>query len=282
MANRKPPLVMGHEFAGEVVEAGAGVDRGWVGKQVAVNPIVSCGRCQPCVAGDTNLCEQRALIGIARPGGFAELVEVPEGCLYELPAGADPRVGALVEPMANGVHAVRLGLQLGVAERAAIIGGGMIGLACLQAALLQGIETVALVEPHAGRRERARALGAHETHASAEAAGAGYDLVLDAAGAAATRQAGVELARSGGVCVFLGLHEDLTPLPWHRVIRNQISVRGSFAYSRDDFQNALDWLVSGRIGIGELAEPLPLDLGPEKFAELSRGPSDEIKVFLTS
>src|SRR5438270_2603203 len=119
MANRKPPLVMGHEFAGEVVEVGEDVERSWQGKQVAINPIVSCGECSFCRAGDTNLCEKRQLIGIAFPGGFAEFVGVPASCLYELPRAADPRVGALVEPMANGVHAVGLGMQLGPVEKAA-------------------------------------------------------------------------------------------------------------------------------------------------------------------
>jgi 2-desacetyl-2-hydroxyethyl bacteriochlorophyllide A dehydrogenase len=282
MANRTPPLVMGHEFAGEVVELGSGVDESWKGKQVAINPVVSCGVCAACRAGDTNLCEKRALIGIAFPGGFAEYVNVPVASLYELPAGTDPRVGALVEPMANGVHAVRLGLHVVPAERAAVIGGGMIGLACLQAALAQGIETVDLVEPHPARREHARDLGAHAVHASAAEAGAGFDLVIDAVGAGATRQGAVEMTRNGGACVFIGLHEDSTPLTWHRVIRSQIAIRGTFAYSRDDFQVALEQLVAGRTGIGELSEPLPIGEGPKAFADLASGPSRTVKVFLTS
>jgi threonine dehydrogenase-like Zn-dependent dehydrogenase len=282
MGNRTPPLVMGHEFAGEVVELGEGIDARWRGKQVAINPVVSCGSCGACRVGDTNLCEKRALIGIAFPGGFAEYVNVPVASLYELPAGTDPRIGALVEPMANGVHAIRLGLQLVPAEKAAVIGGGMIGLACLQAALAQGVEAVELVEPHEGRREQARRLGAHAVHASGAEAGTGFDLVVDAVGAGATRQAAVEMTRNGGCCVFIGLHEDSTPLPWHRVIRSQIAIRGTFAYSRADFQAALDQLVGGRIGIGELSEPLPLDRGPEAFAALAGGPSQTVKVFLTS
>jgi 2-desacetyl-2-hydroxyethyl bacteriochlorophyllide A dehydrogenase len=282
MANRTPPLVMGHEFAGEVVELGEGVDRNWGGKKVAINPVVSCGKCAFCRAGDTNLCEKRALIGIAFPGGFAEYVSVPASCLYELPSNADPRIGALVEPMANGVHAVGLGLQLGGAETAVVIGSGMIGLACLQAALASGVETVSVIEPHSGRRGQASRLGAHAVYASAAEAGSRYDLVLDAAGAASTRQAAVELVRNGGTCVFVGLHEDSTSLPWHRVIRGQLTIRGTFAYSRRDFQTALDWLVSGRAGIGPLSQPLPLERGPEAFAQLAGGPSEQVKVFLTS
>jgi 2-desacetyl-2-hydroxyethyl bacteriochlorophyllide A dehydrogenase len=282
MSNRTPPLVMGHEFAGEVVEIGEGVDESWRGKQVAINPVVSCGVCAACRAGDTNLCEKRALIGIAFPGGFAEYVNVPVTSLYELPAGTDPRVGALVEPMANGVHAIRLGLQVVPAERAAVIGGGMIGLACLQAALAQGVETVDVVEPHEARRQHARGLGAHAVHASAAEAGDGFDLVVDAVGAGATRQAAVEMTRNGGACVFIGLHEDSTPLTWHRVIRSQIAIRGTFAYSREDFQLALDQLVDGRTGIGDLSEPLSIDQGPQAFADLASGPSRTVKVFLTS
>ena len=158
----------------------------------------------------------------------------------------------------------------------------MIGLACLQAALAQGVETVDIVEPHEGRREHARRLGAHAVHASTADAGGGFDLVLDAAGSAQTRQAAVEMARNGGACVFIGLHEDSTPLTWHHVIRSQIAIRGTFAYSRDDFQLALEQLTGGRTGIGELSEPLALEHGPKAFADLAGGPSQTVKVFLAS
>jgi len=71
MANRMPPLVMGHEFAGTVTAVGAGVDRSWIGKRVAVNPIVGCGHCSYCARGDRNLCPDRYLVGVGSPGGFA-------------------------------------------------------------------------------------------------------------------------------------------------------------------------------------------------------------------
>ncbi len=169
MGNRTPPLVMGHEFAGVVVAAGPGAEE-LDGARVTVNPLSGCGHCRLCRAGHTNLCADRVLIGIQAPGAFAELVRVPAADVRVLPDGASFRTGALVEPLANGVHAVRLGLSRGPVERAVVLGGGTIGLVTLQAALLSGIDEVALLEPQPERRERAAALGAHVTYGSEEEA----------------------------------------------------------------------------------------------------------------
>jgi 2-desacetyl-2-hydroxyethyl bacteriochlorophyllide A dehydrogenase len=279
MANRKPPLVMGHEFAGTVVEVGEDVDRGWLGRRVAVNPIVGCGECRYCRVGDRNLCPDRYLIGIGAPGGFAVAAAVPERCLFELPGGLDARLGALVEPLANGVHAIRRAAPEG-AVTAVVIGAGTIGLACLQAALLHGVEEVVVLERHPTRREHALTLGAHEAFESGGELKPGVDLVVDAAGSDSTRQLAIDLLSPAGTAVFIGLHSDETALPWHRVIRGNHSIRGVFGYSDGDFRQALEWVAGGRAGIGELGTVLPLDQGPAAFATLAEGPTKEIKVFL--
>src|SRR5512132_4270463 len=157
MGNRRPPLVMGHEFAGVVVAAGDGAGA-WEGARVAVNPLAGCGHCRLCRAGQENLCPQRTLIGVHRDGAFADLVTAPAANARALPDGVPARVGALVEPLANGVHAVRLALAGDPVTRAVVIGAGTIGLMTLQAALLSGIAHVAVLEPHGQRRERALAL----------------------------------------------------------------------------------------------------------------------------
>lgn len=279
MSNREPPLVMGHEFAGTVIAAGVGADRSWLGKRVAVNPIVGCGRCRYCVRGDRNLCPERFLVGIAVPGGFASSAAVPERCLFEMPAGMDARLGALVEPLANGVHAIRSGAPVD-ATSAVVIGAGTIGLACMQAALLHGIELVSILERHPTRRDHALRLGAHDAFATGDELKPGVDLVVDAAGADATRRLAIELLNPAGTAVFIGLHEDQTALPWHRVIRGNHTVKGVFGYSDADFQQALDWLAEGRAGIGDLKGILSLDEGPAAFATLAEGPTADIKVFL--
>jgi threonine dehydrogenase-like Zn-dependent dehydrogenase len=279
MSNRVPPLVMGHEFAGTVIEVGEGVDRAWVGKRVAINPIVGCGHCIYCARGDRNLCPERYLIGVTTPGGFASAVSVPEPCLFEMPAQMDARLGALVEPLANGVHAIRKGVPEGAAT-AVVIGAGTIGLGCMQAALLHGIQSVSVIEHHPTRRNQALRLGAHAAHASADGVDPGFDLVVDAVGAEATRALAIDLLNPAGTAVFIGLHNDETPLPWRKVIRGNYTIRGVFAYSDKDFEQALDWLAHGRAGIGDLKAVLPLEAGPAAFATLAKGPTDDIKVFL--
>jgi (R,R)-butanediol dehydrogenase / meso-butanediol dehydrogenase / diacetyl reductase len=279
MSNRVPPLVMGHEFAGTVIEVGEGVGESWVGKRVAINPIVGCGQCRYCARGDRNLCPDRYLIGVAVPGGFSGNVAVAERCLFELPAGMDARLGALVEPLANGVHAIRSGAP-GGATRALVIGAGTIGLACMQAALLRGFDDVGVVERHPVRRDHALQLGAHRVYASGDDVEPGVDLMIDAVGAEATRFLAIQLLSPAGTAVFIGLHDDQTALPWHRIVRGNHTVRGVFGYSDSDFKQAVDWLADGRAGIGALKALLPLEHGPAAFATLAKGPTDDIKVFL--
>ena len=290
MGNRTPPLVMGHEFAGLVTEVGEGVEEDLVGREVAVNPLSSDGTCPLCRSGYTNLCPNRRLIGIHSPGGFAEYARAPVQNVYPLPEGVEARTGALAEPLANGVHAVRLGLAGHFVEHVVVVGAGTIGLMCLQAAVLDGIPEVSVVEPHQARREQALELGAHAAYASGEEArealegpteGLGADLVIDAAGAEVTRRMAVEvLLRPGGCAVFVGLHDDETTLGFHDIVRGQLDLRGSYAYTAEDYEQGLDWLVEGRAGIGELPPVLPLEEGPSAFAELVRGPSSRIKFFL--
>jgi threonine dehydrogenase-like Zn-dependent dehydrogenase len=289
MGNRTPPLVMGHEFAGVVVAAGA--DAGELeGVRVAVNPLSGCGHCRLCRAGHSNLCPDRKLIGVHSDGAFADLVRAPAASARALPDDVSARTGALVEPLANGVHAVQLGLARGPVERAVVLGAGTIGLVTLQAALLAGIEQVALLEPSTPRRERAAALGAHATYASEEEAieseraatdGLGADLVIDAVGAQATRELALRVLRPAGQAVYIGLAADDTTLGFHNIVRSQLTLQGSYAYTMDDFEQAFEWLVSGQASLGELAEVRPLDDGPGAFAALAGGPPPaEVKVFL--
>src|SRR4051812_487639 len=195
MGNRTPPLVMGHEFAGRVVAAGSEY-ASLEGSRVAVNPLSGCGHCALCRAGHSNVCRDRVLVGVHAPGAFADFVRVRGADARVLPDGVSARVGALMEPLANGVHAVRLG---GPAERAVVLGAGTIGLVTVQAALLSGIPYVAVVERQPERLDRALSLGAAEVADERD-----FDLVLDAVGAQATRRLGLELLRPAGAEGWIG------------------------------------------------------------------------------
>jgi threonine dehydrogenase-like Zn-dependent dehydrogenase len=142
---------------------------------------------------------------------------------------------------------------------------------------------VRVVEPHSARRAAALAAGARAAHADAAelARERRADLVIDAVGATATRRAALDLVRPGGAVVLLGLHEDESALPFHRVVRDQVALQGSFAYTDADFAAALELLTKGKVSLGELASTRPLEAGPEAFATLAAGPTAQLKTFLS-
>jgi threonine dehydrogenase-like Zn-dependent dehydrogenase len=278
--NRTPPLVMGHELAGRVVAVGDGVEPGWRGRRAAVNPLIPGAE---AIAGIEQLSADRELIGVHRPGGFAEAVRVPVDRLRALPDGADARLAALAEPLANGVHAARLGregVEGGPAERAVVIGAGTIGLMTLQALVLGGADWTGVLELNAERRATADQLGAHASFGEPEALPREVDVVFDAVGAPETRRLALDLLRPGGCAVMIGLAGDEAPLSFHALVRRGLTVRGSYAYTDTDYDTALGWLLDGRAGLGELEPVQPLTTGPGTFAELAGGPSARLKVFL--
>ncbi|HXM56166.1 MAG TPA: alcohol dehydrogenase catalytic domain-containing protein [Candidatus Dormibacteraeota bacterium] len=306
-ANRRPPLVMGHEFAGVVVEIGPGADPAWLGRHVAVNPIVSCRVCALCRAGRRNLCPRRRLIGVHEPGGFAELVTAPQSNLVTLPEGMGARVGALAEPLANGVHAARLALaETHITGVGAVIGAGAIGVLALQAARAapslphggrgsgwgessSAVDRLHVLELDPARRGQAAALGADAAHGSPddlrealrrETGGLGADFAIDAVGRVETRQLAVASVRPGGRVVLLGLHDDATSFGAHDLVRREVHVTGSYAYTDADFGHALDLLADGRAGLGELPSVQPLEAAPALFARLAAGPTPEVKLFV--
>jgi len=259
---RVPPLIMGHEFTG-VSDAG---------DPVIINPILSCGRCDLCWAGQRQICRQRAIIGVHRPGGFAERVAVPASTLRPLPQSLSWDLAALVEPAANAVHAWRLaGGAAGI--RAAVLGCGAIGLLCLLTGLANGA-AVDVTDLSPARREQAVRLGAAK--ASSEPEGE-YDIVIDAVGSAVTRAQSIRHQRPGGMAVWLGLAEQVTGIDGAAVVREEKRVLGSFAYHDEEFNQAAElighWDLSWATGY-------PLTAGAEIFTALMNGEPHPVKALL--
>lgn len=269
---RRPPLVMGHEFAGEVV-GGTGVASGTL---VTVNPLVTCGTCAACREGRDNLCVARALIGAHRPGAFAEIVAAPASACMPLPPGLDAVDGSLVEPLACAVRAVRLAAVDG-ATRVHVIGAGTIGLFCAVAARRRGATDVTVHDSNPKRAAVARAWG-FETGPAPEH---GATVVIDAVGLEITRRAAVDGLERGGTAVFVGLHEDGAAFSGNDLVREERTVRGCFAYAADDFRTAAGWLAGGVLPDRRswLSER-PLEAGPSGFEELVNGEPDVVKIVL--
>ncbi len=262
---RVPPLIMGHEFAGRRVDDGT---------PVVVNPLVSCWACDLCLRGLPNVCRNRAIIGIHRPGGFAELVAVPERNCYALPEGTSLEVAAVVEPLANAAHAFRLAQQHDpVPRRVGVIGAGALGYFSALVAVDRGVEDVVIADLAPERRGYAAATGATVV----ERLEGEFDVILDAVGSPQTRRASIELLRPGGMTIWIGLHGADTGVDGLEVIRQEKRILGTFCYEDQDYRAAIakaatldDSFLSSR----------PLAEGVETFYALAHGDVRALKTVL--
>ncbi len=260
---RKPPLIMGHEFAGLSAD----------GDRVVVNPMLSCGHCELCLGGLRQVCRERQIIGVHRSGGFAEQVAVPASAVRPLPDWLGWEVAAMVEPAANAVHAWRLA-GAGAGARVGVLGCGAIGLLCLLTALSGGAGRVDVTDLDPGRLSQARRLGA--TAAGAELDGE-YDVIFDAVGSPVTRAISVRQQRPGGTAVWLGLAEEAASFDGNALIRAEKRVQGSFAYSDEEFSQAADLLRDWDLS---WTSQYPLTDGAEIFTGLMNGGLEPVKALL--
>lgn len=259
---RTPPLIMGHEFAGTLAD----------GRQVVVNPLLSCGSCDMCAAGRDHLCRHRAILGIHRPGAFAEWVAVPERALHPLPAGMSFESAALIEPLANAIHAVHLAAPPRDC-RVAIIGAGTIGLVSLLVA--HGLsDHISVCDTAQDRLMFAKRLGAVEV---GDRLAGEFDVVIDAVGAPATHRASVERLRPGGTAVWLGLLSSDPGFDGQILVREEKRVLGSYCYTDRDFDAAVQLAQTVPL---DWASSFPLAEGQQIFQELMNGRHDIIKAVL--
>lgn len=279
---RKPPLIMGHEFSGTIAQIGDQAAQRRpdlvVGSRVTVNPLVTCGVCTYCLSGRQQLCSSRKLLSATLPGSNAQYVAAPAGSVYVLPDELPMHVAALTEPVACAVHSAEL-VRPRPGEIGLVVGAGPIGLSVIQALGDYGLKTIYCADLNPQRLAMADSLGAIPVKTTDLVGQA--DVVVDAVGASATRQACIAAARPGGRVVFVGLHEAESSLPINDIIRREIVCYGSFAYTPGDFRNALDGLAAGRYWLEDSWTRVePLANGAACFEELLHG-SSVAKIWLT-
>ena len=264
---RVPPLVLGHEVVGRVD-----------GTQYTVYPLVACGVCDRCLAGEDNLCASWKLLGLHRPGVFAEQVAVPRRSLVELPAGLDPQRAVLAEPLACCVGALAPH-SLDEDSSLAVFGCGPIGLLAVHLGARAGAR-VAAVDPLPERLEIARTLGAAVTvSAPGDLEPGAATIALDAAGFESTWRGAIDAVQNGGTVVVLGLGNAEGNFPMVVLVRRAIALRGQFAYSRADFATAVAILAEGDLELDWLSSASLAD-GADAFANLVDRPAQYTKVIL--
>jgi len=261
---------------------------------VTFDSTIYCGQCRFCRAGETNLCDDRRVLGVScdeyrQHGAFAQFVAVPQHILYPLPDELSFEQAALIEPTSIAVHAVnRTPIRLG--DTAVVVGAGMIGLLCVQALRTAGCAKIIAVDLDSRRLEIARQLGAdHVVRSEGDATlgrvfeltdGRGADVAVEAVGIAATVQLGVECLRKGGHLSLIGNLASTVELPLQAVVTRELTLYGSCA-SRGDYPSCLDLIARGAIRVDPLISArAPLAEGPSWFTRLRDGSEGLMKVVL--
>ena len=277
---RVPPLILGHELIGRVLE-GPGA-----GRRVTVNPLITCGTCEYCRQGRDNLCANRTMIGMTRAGGFAERMTTASRSVIDIPQDMSARAAALTEPAATALHAIdraTRALARPLPEcRVLVLGGGAIGL--LSVLLLQhyGVRHVAVAETNPLRRAAtAKATGADVYDPAARTPGdASAHLVIDAVGAAATRTVALAAVRPGGVVMHIGLQDWASEIDMRKLTLAEITLIGTYTYATADLTAAALALHEGAFGDLAWVEERPLADGAAAFADLNAGRCAAAKIVL--
>lgn len=283
--------ILGHEYVGEIVEVGKAAEGDWqVGDRVCALPFIACGHCLPCAAGRFFECMDKKVSGVDDQGGFAEYVTT--GCreTIRLPDDLELQTAALVEPLAVGIHAVRVA-NVKAGSRVMIIGAGPIGLTTALWCRFFGARTVVISEVTQARAELAKQMGAtHVVHPDLEkgaeglleqymdAAGGPPDVIFECVGAPGLLQQCIEMAAYGSKIVPVGVCEQPDSImPFFGLVK-ELQIQFAIAYTKDDFETCVAMLAEGRIDVSPMiTDIVSLDELPEAFEAL-RTPGQQCKV----
>ena len=291
---RIPPIIMGHEASGVIVETGLKVTGWQTGDRVTFDSTIYCGECHFCRKGLINLCDQRRVLGVScaeyrQHGAFADYVAVPQHILYRLPDEVTFAYGAMVEPVSIAVHAVsRLPVRLD--DTAVVVGSGMIGLLVIQTLRAAGCGNIIAVDLNEFRLDCALQMGADlalnpknsdvpaEIHKFTR--GYGADVAVEVVGATPTLQMALMSLGKGGSLALVGNLAPSVDLPLQTVVTRQLTVLGSAA-SCGQYPASLNMIARGSINVETLISAIaPLSEGATWFQRQHKGNENLLKVIL--
>lgn len=262
-AYKQPPLIIGHEWAGTVVEVGESARKFKVGDRVFSAPSFSCGVCTFCLRGRPNLCDNRGVFGLHAPGSNAEYVAAPQESLYHLPDGISFRIGALMgDTLGTAYHAIRR-VQVQPGDVVAVWGLGPVGMTITQMAKIAGAAKVIVVDIVPSRLEQVTEMGVadyaingREKDAVEEVkrltGGVGADITIEVTGVDLALRQAFDALRKGGKLLLVGTHSKNFDLWSLAVMYREISIIGTFAHVPTEAERFVNLVESGRIKL----EPL--------------------------
>lgn len=287
------PVIQGHEFSGEVAALGPGVQGFAVNERVTVVPMLHCRHCPNCERGDYNRCPELQFIGCQTTGAMAEFVVVPDDKVVSLPEEVDYEAGALIEPLAVGVHGVTIG-GIKKGDRVVIIGAGTIGLMTLLAAKAMGAKSVLQTDLDDKKLALARELGADFTcnvtkkswwEVMSESYGSnGADVILECVGSPQAIQEAVQYASRGARIIIIGVFTTEIPLNVGFIQDHELELKGVVGYTIKDFKTALLLIQKGNIQVDPLKilimKRFPLQKVKEAYKFIEHNQPSVLKVIL--
>ncbi|HJB36471.1 MAG TPA: zinc-dependent alcohol dehydrogenase family protein [Candidatus Acutalibacter ornithocaccae] len=275
-ADVNPPVVLGHEYSGEVVEVGEGVTGFAVGDHVTVDPNIYCGHCAYCQNGKKQLCPSMEAIGVTRDGGFAQYSRIPASQAFKLEPTVPWEAAAMAEPLACCLHGIDLaGIQVG--DKVCVVGGGAIGLLMVQLAKLSGASQIVLSEPNEKRRQVGLQLGANTAldptrpdaqEAFAQVLDGGANVVIECVGNVPAVKSAFQFAGKGATVLLFSVPKvDATfDLPLFDVYKKELTIKGSFV-NPDTHARAVALINSGKVDFDPIiTHRFTLDQLPEAIA----------------
>ncbi len=279
---RIPPIVMGHEASGDIVEVGSEVTSWKAGDRVTFDSTIFCGACPYCLRGEINLCDNRQVMGVScgdyrRHGAFAEYVTVPERILARLPDNLTYEEAAMVEPVSVALHGVhRADIKPG--DRVAVVGTGMIGSLVVQVLKAKGAGEVVAVDIDPAKLEMAKAVGADTV--CTDSSGMELDAAIEAVGITPTVDMAIRSVRKGGRVSLVGNLSPKVEIPLQVAVTREITIYGCCA-SQGDYDESLALIASGAVNVHPMiSAKISLDQTAEYFHRLHAQEKGLMKVIV--
>ena len=282
---RKPPLILGHEVCGIILN-GKLKD-----KNVVLNPLISCTKCEYCKSNREHLCPDRSMVGMSEPfqreGGLAEYISIPDNNIHLISENLDTKEAALTEPTAVAIHSVLLAennLKISLSEANILIqGAGAIGLLCgLILNKEKNCKKITMTDPNKLRLDecanylQAKFLDPKNKELTENR----FDLVFDTVGLEVSRQQAIHVIRPGGTIIHVGLTEPAGNFNFRKLTIQEITVIGTYCYTDSDFKNSINMLTSKKLGSLKWIEYRELKEGAKAFEQIHNGSCVAPKIIL--
>ncbi len=289
---RIPPMIMGHESAGEVIALGEGATKFKVGDRVVLFPVKYCGHCEYCEQHLENICPNRTFLGVMTENGtLADAINLEERLVLKMPDSMSYVQGALVEPFAVAYRSVMQAMPLD-GKTVMVIGSGPIGLLIMLIARHFKAGRIVVSDVVDARLDLALRLGADYVvngakgdigeQLKAQTGKDKVDITIEAVGITPTVQQSVNYLKNKGTTVWVGASDKMISINMQEVVVRELTIKGNYIYNVQDFQEAMDLVASGQIDLSPLVTgTIPLSEANDMFKYLTSGPNEHIKVVVT-